>query len=81
MNFPYTEKRLRVTTLGGAIQEIDSVIYSCKIKDRNGKVFEFTVHGLDTVTGNLGTSLSKEIMQQMFPNLVGGHKLSGTSPS
>ena len=80
MNFPYTEKRLRVTTLGGAIQEIDSVIYSCKIKDQNGKVFEFTAHGLDTVTGNLGTSLSKEIMQQMFPNLVGGHKLSGTSP-
>ena len=38
MNFPFKEKRLRVTTLGGNIQEIDSVIYSCKVKDQRGKI-------------------------------------------
>ena len=77
MAFTFREKRLRVTTLGGAIQEIDGVIYNCKVKDQKGRVYEFTAHGLDEVTGSLGHPLSKEVMQKLFPNIIGGHKLSG----
>ena len=79
MNFPYKEKRLRVTTLGGKIQEIDSVIYSCKVKDQSGKIHEFTAHGLEKVTGTIEASLSKDVMRRMFPDIVGGHKLSEAS--
>ena len=77
MNFNFREKTLRVTTLGRAVQEINGVIYDCRIKDQKGKVHEFTAHGLDEVTGVLGTPLSKEVMRQLFPNIVGSHKLSG----
>ena len=79
MGFPYREKRLRVTTLGGQVQEIDGVIYDCKIKDQKGKILEFSAHGLEEVTGNLGNPLSKDVMSKMFPDIVGGHKLSGAT--
>ena len=41
MGFPYKEKRLRVTTLGGQIQEINSVIYECKVKDQKSRRWSF----------------------------------------
>ena len=80
MKFTYKEKRLRVTTLGGNIQDIDSVIYNCRIKDQNGRIHEFTAHGLDQVTGNIGASIDKEVMKRMFPDIMGSHKLSSSSP-
>ena len=79
MKFPYEEKKLRVTTLGGVIQEIDGVVYTCSIKDQTGKVHSFKAHGLDEVTGVLGKPISKGIMKQMFPDVVGVHKLAGAS--
>ena len=79
MNFDCQEKRLRVTMLGGQVQEIDGKIYHCKIKDKWGNIHEFNAHGLDEVTGNLGDPLSKELMRQLFPNVVGCHKLTGAT--
>ena len=76
MKFPYREKQLRVVTLGGQVQEINGLIYDCQIKDQQGKIHKFTAHGLDQVTGALGRSLSKNIMKQLFPNVIGAHALS-----
>ena len=77
MNFDCQKKRLRVTMLGGQVQEIDGKIYHCKIKDKWGNIHEFNAHGLNEVTGNLGDPLSKELMRQLFPNVMGCHKLTG----
>ena len=63
MGFPYEEKRLRVSTLGGNVQEIDGVIYRCKVKDQKGRVHEFYAHGLDEVTGDLGGPISSNVMK------------------
>ena len=79
MDFPYKNKRLRVTMLGGQTKEIDGVIHQCKIKDRNGKVYQFEAHGFDEVTGEMGGPISKEIMKQLFPNIIGAHSMSGTA--
>ena len=66
MKFPYQEKRLKVTTLGGHIREIDGVVYDCTIKDQKGKTHRFKAHGLDKVTGDLGNAIEREIMNKMF---------------
>ena len=79
MNFPYRNKRLKVTMLGGQIKEIDGVIYQCKVKDLKGKVYEFEAHGLDEVTGEMGGPISKEVMKQLFPNIIGAHSMSGAA--
>ena len=67
MGFPYEEKRLRVSTLGGNVQEIDGVIYRCKVKDQKGRVHEFYAHGLDEVTGDLGGPINKKRHETAFP--------------
>ena len=67
MKFPYEEKSLRVLTLGGAVQEIDGVIYRCKVLDQKGNVYEFSAHGLDSVMGDLGSPISKEVMKKTIP--------------
>ena len=77
MEFPFEEKRLKVTTLGGKIQEIDGVIYDCKVKDQKGRYYRFFAHGLDEVKGTLGRPLSANVMRKMFPNVVGVQSLSG----
>ena len=79
MNFPYEKQILKVVTLGGQIQEIDGVIYSCSIKDQKGKVYKFLAHGLDEVTGHLGNPLSKSTMQKLFPDIKGAHTMTGAS--
>ena len=79
MEFPYREKRLRVTMLGGQVQEIDGVVYDCKIRDQKGKIVEFSAYGLAEVTGSLGDPLGKDVMRKLFPDVVGGHKLSGAT--
>ena len=79
MNFPSKRQRLRVSTLGGDIKEVDGVIYQCKIKDTKGKVHEFSAHGLDQVTGSLGEPLSREHMKKLFPHVIGCHKLTGAA--
>ena len=79
MNFPYWEKRLRVTTLGGQIQEIDGVIYRCQIKDQKGKILEFYAHGLEEVTGSVGRPIAREALKQMFPDIMGTHRLTGAT--
>ena len=79
MGFPFKNKRLRVSMLGGHLKEIDGVIYQCKVRDQNGKVYEFEAHGLDEVTGEMGRPISKEIMRQLFPNVIGAHSMSGVA--
>ena len=79
MNFPFREKRLRVSTLGGHIREIDGTIYRCTIRDLKGNLYEFEAHGLDEVTGEMGLPISKEVMKQMFPDVIGAHSMSGTA--
>ena len=76
MGFSFTERRLLVKTLGGEEREIDGRIYSCKIQDQNGKIYKFSAHGLEQVTGSLGNPLGKAVMKEMFPDLIGGQKLS-----
>ena len=44
MKFPSREKQLRVTMLGGQVQEINGVIYDCKIVDQKGRIVEFSAH-------------------------------------
>ena len=80
MNFPSKRRQLRVMTLGGEVKEIDGIIYQCEIKDQNGNVHKFEAHGLDQVTGMLETFLSKEVMQKLFPTVVGGFKMCGAGP-
>ena len=65
--------------LGGHIKEIDGVIYQCQVKDQKGKVYKFEAHGLDEVTGEMGKPLSREVMKQLFPNIIGAHSMSGTA--
>ena len=79
MNFPFREKRLRVSTLGGHIREIDGTIYWCTIRDQKGNLYEFEAHGLDEVTGEMGLPISKDVMKQMFPDVIGAHSMSGTA--
>ena len=79
MNFPFKEKRLTVATLGGHVRDIDGVIYDCKIRDQKGKEYEFQAHGLPEITGELGQQISKGLMKKLFPDLVGGHTLSGAT--
>ena len=79
MKFSYKEKRLRVSTLGGHVREIDGVIYDCRIKDQHGRIYEFKAHGLDEVTGDLGNAVNKSTMKKLFPNVVGAHSLTGAS--
>ena len=62
MGFPFHEKRLRVTTLGGVVQEIDGVVYDCQIKDQKGKIHRFTAHGLDQVS----SKFHKEVGQPVY---------------
>ena len=79
MKFPYKEKRLQVATLGGHIREIDGVIYTCRVKDQKGRIYEFQAHGLDRVTGDLGRAIDKNVMRQLFPDIIGAHSLTGSS--
>ena len=79
MEFPFEERKLRVVTLGGRVEEIDGVIYHCSIKDQNGKIYKFFAHGLDTVTGHLGDPLSKDTMKKLFPDIIGAHTMTGAS--
>ena len=79
MGFPSKKKQLRVVTLGGQIQEIDGIIYECSVKDQQGRVYSFSAHGLDEVTGHLGTPLSKEVMRKLFPDIKGVHNMTGAS--
>ena len=79
MNFPCKERRLRVCTLGGVIKEIDGLIFECQITDLKGNVYEFLAHGLDQVTGALNTMLSEDLMRQLFPNVIGGHRMCGAT--
>ena len=65
--------------LGGQVQEIDGVVYDCKIRDQKGKIVEFSAYGLAEVTGSLGDPLGKDVMRKLFPDVVGGHKLSGAT--
>ena len=77
--FTSRNKRLKVVTLGGEIKEMDTVIFDCKIKDLRGNFYEFQAHGLDEVTGALNTDLGKELMERLFPGIIGGFKMCGAS--
>jgi len=77
--FTSRHKRLKVVTLGGEIKEMDTVIFDCKIKDLRGNFYEFQAHGLDEVTGALDTDLGKELMERLFPGIIGGFKMCGAS--
>ena len=66
-------------TLKGEVQEVDRVIYCCKIRDRSRRIHKFSAHGLDTLTETLGGMLSKKVMHRLFPNVVVEHALTGAS--
>ena len=49
--FSYRMQRMSVTTLGGEETVRDSRIYQCRIRDKEGKIYEFEAIGLEEVTG------------------------------
>ena len=74
MQFPYKERRLRVRTLGGEEMEIDGRIFKCRIRDQKGQIYEFSAHGLDEVTGDLGSGPTEAVMRKIFPHMQGAIK-------
>ena len=78
MRIKYAEKsgfrsrneKMSVTTLGGDTKVYESLVYDCKIRDKDGRSYEFEAFGLESVTGYMG-QLVMPTLKKLFPRVTG----------
>jgi hypothetical protein len=81
MKFPKKKYNMRVVTLGGSTEEVQSYVYWCTVKDNEGKEYSFTAYDLDEVARNSGPSVDQQMMDRMFPhNRMSYQRVFGDEP-
>ena len=69
LGFKGRPENLSITTLGGVTTEFVSVtVYTCFIRDVNGKVEKFEAFGMETITGAV-TRIKPGLLRKIFPHL------------